>query len=224
MSKGGIDLREALKHGVFAVTMGAVGAVASIALCLCTNFAFGLFQTHPWLGWGLPLFGTVSLLLYRACHLPLDLTTHDVMDHLREDRPVPAALAPGIAAGTCLTLLGGGSVGREAAALQMGASLGSLVSRPFHLNPFLRKHAFQSMDGYAAAAGMAATFSALFFSPLGSAVFVVEQSQFKRNISQHFISLLLTCLVAWGIAQVIGIGDVIEPVRVPGASWPLVGQ
>lgn len=223
-AKAPFDIREGLKHGGFAAVMGICGAAASIVLCLCTGFAYDIFQTHPWLVWGLPLFGIASLGLYKLLHLPLDMTTHDVMNRMRADEEVSPTLAPGILAGTCLTLLGGGSVGREAAALQMGASLGSLIGRAFHLKAFLRKRKAASMNGYAAAVGMAATFSALFFTPIGAAVFVVELARFTKNIREHFISILGACFIAYFAAKLFGIGDVIPSLALPEASWHLVGQ
>ena len=76
-----------------------------------------------------------SLLLYRALRLPLDTTTHTVINDICADRSISPALAPGILLGTALSILGGASVGKEAAALHMGASLGDLVARPLKLRP-----------------------------------------------------------------------------------------
>ncbi|MFR1640058.1 MAG: chloride channel protein, partial [Eggerthellaceae bacterium] len=173
---GGVSLPQAACHVLFA-RGGRRGRRGSIALSLSVDLAARLQARFPWLLLLLPVLGAASVLLYRALKLPAHLATDTMVDRLRRNDRVPPALAPGILAGTFLTVLGGGSVGKEAAALQMGASLGALVGRPFKLAP-VRAGRPAIPRGYAAAAGMAACFGALFFAPLGSTVFVLELARF----------------------------------------------
>lgn len=219
-----IDGKQVASHGLFALCMGVVAAGASILLCLCVGAVYSLYQAHWWLIFLLPLLGCFSLWLYHRSRLPLDMSTRKVVDSIRSDAPVSPFLAPGILAGTCLSILGGASVGKEAGALQMGASLGSLVGRPFRLKPVHGVDAGESMEGYAAATGMAATFAALFFAPLGSMMFVLELSRYKRSVVKHGVSILLACFVAFAIARVVGIGDIIPTVAAPLLSWKVVGE
>lgn len=218
------DIKEAGKHGLFALVVGVISAIASIVLCLMVGWSYDLFSAATWLVWLLPVFGVVSLLLYKWWQLRLDLTTHRVIQQMRDNKAISPLLAPGILLGTCLSILGGGSVGKEAGALQIGASLGTLVSRPFKLHSIYKSNADESMDGYVAATGMAATFSALFFAPLGSCMFVLELTRFHKNITKHMVTILVACFVAWGIASIFGIGDVIDKVAVPDMAWTVVGQ
>lgn len=238
------DWSQILRHGLFAVVMGTVAAGASIVLCLAVGQAFALTQAFGWLIYLLPVAGVLSLLLYRWWRLPLDTTTRTVVDDIRHDRPISPLLAPGILVGTCLSIVAGGSVGKEAGALHMGASLGDLVARPFKLRGIVRDQAQPSaaaasgapgeaperrdreagMHGYAAALGMAATFSALFFAPLGSAMFVLELTRYGKATLKHLASILLACFVAFALARLVGIGDVIATVPIPAPSWHLVGE
>lgn len=273
----GASSAQVLRHGVFAVAVGVVGAAASVVLCLVVGWAYDLVCAHGWLLYLLPIFAVASLLLYRALKLPLDTTTHTVINDICADRPISPALAPGILLGTALSILGGASVGKEAAALHMGASLGDLVARPLKLRPLrgvwkggsradgaggadggdgavgsagASKGAVGSVDAskgtddglgaaggagigggasggvhaYAASCGMAACFAALFFAPLGSTAFVVELSRYDRSVWRHAPFMLLACFVAFGLASIIGIGDVIPKVPLPALSWPVVGQ
>ena len=71
---------------------------------------------------------------------------------------------------------------------------------------------------------MAACFAALFFAPLGSTAFVIELSRYDRSVWRHAPFMLLACFVAFGLASIIGIGDVIPKVPLPALSWPVVGQ
>ncbi len=255
----GASSAQVLRHGVFAVAVGVVGAAASVVLCLVVGWAYDLVCAHGWLLYLLPIFAVASLLLYRALKLPLDTTTHTVINDICADRPISPALAPGILLGTALSILGGASVGKEAAALHMGASLGDLVARPLKLRPLTgvwkggsRADGAGGADGgdgavgsagaskgagnaggaaasggvhaYAASCGMAACFAALFFAPLGSTAFVVELSRYDRSVWRHAPFMLLACFVAFGLASIIGIGDVIPKVPLPALSWPVVGQ
>lgn len=93
---------QVLRHGVFAVAVGVVGAAASVVLCLVVGWAYDLVCAHGWLLYLLPIFAVASLLLYRALKLPLDTTTHTVINDICADRPISPALAPGILLGTAL--------------------------------------------------------------------------------------------------------------------------
>ncbi|MEC4183376.1 chloride channel protein [Adlercreutzia sp. R21] len=223
-----IDGRQVLRHGAFALVVGVVGAAASVVLCLVVNGAFGLLGRFPALLMGLPLFALASLALYRRYGVPLNTTTRSVARRIREDEVISPWLAPDILVGTALSILGGASVGKEAGALHMGASLGQLVARPFHLRSVYRSDAAcgkdrTGMSAYAASAGMAAAFSALFFAPLGSAAFVMELTGYRREVVRHLPTLLLGCAVAWAGASLTGVGDVIPKVALPAVTWRVAG-
>ena len=221
----GLDGAQIARHIAFAVVIGAVGAGASILLSLAVDFASGLAGRFPWLLFALPALGVLSLLLYRLLKLPVSLATDTVVADMRANRRVPAALTPGILAGTCLTVAGGGSVGKEAAVMQMGASLGATVGRPFKLYSVRRERRGEGLlEGYAAACGMAAAFSALFFAPLGSTMFVLELVRFKGSVARHAATMLLASFVAYAIAKPIGIGDAIPTVAMPALSWEAAAE
>lgn len=111
-----IDKLELLKHIVFIVCVGIVSAFTSIVLCLCVNFAYHVNQTFAWTLFFLPLLGVLSLALYKAFKLPYDYSTDTLVEQMRNNDVVSPALAPGIIVGTCLTILGGGAVGKESSA------------------------------------------------------------------------------------------------------------
>ena len=202
--RGGLDFSQVARHLGFALAAGVVGAAASIVLSIAVDFAGRLSARFAWILLVLPVLGMLSVLLYRALRLPAHLATDTMVDRLRRNDLVPPSLAPGILAGTFLTVLGGGSVGKEAAALQMGASLGALVGRPFKLAP-VRRGASAIPRGYAAATGMAACFGALFFAPLGSTMFVLELARFDRAVARH-VPTLLVALACGAAGTVFGTG------------------
>ena len=204
------------RRASFVLVAGAAGAASSIVLTLSTGFAQSLPARFPWLLLALPVLGALSVGLYRLLRLPAALTTEGVVDELRAGRRVPGSLTVGILGGSCLTLMGGGSVGMGAGALQMGASTGSVLGRAFKLPPARGRDG--ASDGYPGAIGMAAAFSALFFAPLGSCMFVLELVRFDRAVLRHAPAMLAAALVAYAIARAVGIGDHIPRVALPGLS------
>ncbi len=193
-------------------------------LCLFVGAARHLFERAPWLIWLLPVMGVVQLLMYRWWKLPLNLTTDAIIEKMRAGDHLSALLAPGILFSTSMTILAGGSVGKEAGALQIGASLGTTIAKPFRLHNILRcenhDDAYE-INRYIASTGMAAAFSALFFAPLGSCMLVLELMRFTQL--QYVTSMLIACFIAFLISNHFGIGDVINAVPVPAASWRIIG-
>ena len=104
----------------------------------------------------LPLLAAATVLLYRVLSLPPDIATVTVVDESRKGRFVSWKIAPAILLGTAATLVGGGSVGKEAAALQMGAGISSALSRFVGTD--------EDEARVFALCGMAAAFSALMFA------------------------------------------------------------
>ena len=178
------DWRESFKHLLFAVVCGVAGGFGSILLCLFVDAMRSVFVRNTWLIWLLPVAGLLELLLYKMFRIPLGETTESVIARMRHGRTVRGLLAPGIFLTTGMSILAGGSVGKEAGALQMGASLGATIAKPFKLHDVLRVQEGaaedRSMHSYAASMGMAATFSALFFAPLGSCMLVLEFMRFSE--------------------------------------------
>lgn len=223
LQDGRFDLGQLARHVVFALVVGAAGAAVSIVLTLTVDFAGTLSQRHPWLLFVLPALGLASIALYKLLRLPVNLATDGVIERFRANERIPGGVAPGILGGTFLTVLGGGSVGMESGALQMGASIGSVLSRPFKLAPVWRRGR-TIPNGYPASLGMAAAFSALFFAPLGSLVLVLELARFDRAVLRHVPTMLIATFSAFGIASIIGIGDVIPKVALPALSWAVVAH
>ncbi|WP_366457579.1 chloride channel protein [Eggerthella hominis] len=223
LQDGRFDLGQLVRHTAFALVVGAAGAAASIVLTLSVDFAGTLSQRHPWLLFALPALGLASIGLYKLLRLPVNLATDGVIERFRANERIPGGVAPGILGGTFLTVLGGGSVGMESGALQMGASIGSVLGRPFKLAPVWRRGR-TIPNGYPAALGMAAAFSALFFAPLGSCMFVLELARFDRAVARHVPTMLLATFVAYAIARAVGIGDHIPAVALPALSWGSVAH
>lgn len=217
---------QVVRHTLFACLCGVVCGFASIVLCLFVGAARHLFERAPWLIWLLSVMGVVQLLMYmyRWWKLPLNLTTDAIIEKMRAGDHLSALLAPGILFSTGMTILAGGSVGKEAGALQIVASLGTTIAKPFRLHNILRRENHDDtyeINRYIASNGMAAAFSALFFAPLGSCMLVLELMRFTQL--QYVTSILIACFIAFLISDHFGIGEVINAVPVPSTSWRIIG-
>ena len=96
------DFSQIVRHTLFALAMGVVGAFASIILCISVDWCTRQMEAHFWLLYLLPVFTLISMVLYRVFKLPFDMTTKKVVGYIRADDTVPPTLAPGILLGTCL--------------------------------------------------------------------------------------------------------------------------
>ena len=216
-----IDKREALKHAAFIVCVGAASALTSIILYSCIVLTFHLYQKYTWLLFLLPLFGIVSLAVYRSFNLPYDYSTEDMVGQMRKNESVSPTLAPGILIGTCLSILGGATVGKESGALQMGASVSETIGRRFRLKNCLKSKQDGILNGYAAQLGMSATFSALFCAPLCAVFMSLELTHFKNFSIPRFAALIASSTLAAVIAKATGIYNIIPKVHIPDFSASL---
>ena len=162
------------------VLCGLVGAGFHHGIRLAAAFR----AAHGWAVFLLPVGAVLIALLYRALRLAPDVGTNLVLEAVRSENRVPPLLAPAMLIATILTQFVGGSAGREGAALQIGGSLAGGVARLLRIKE--ENHHLLIL------CGMAAVFAALFGTPVGAAVFVLEVA----SVGRFLYSALLPCLCA----------------------------
>ena len=96
------------------------------------------------------------------------------------------------------------------------------LGRAFKLKNCLVDKQDRELYGYAALMGMSATFSALFFAPLGAVFMVLELTRFKHLSLPRFIAMIASAAIAASIAYPFGIGDIIPRVAIPAMTGELV--
>lgn len=165
------------------VVLGALVGLLTVALSVAVGGGASLFAERPQLVWLLPVAGLCSYGAYRVVGLDFSWSTARVMEAVRDGRSVPPLLAPAIIVGTALTVLCGGSVGKEAAALQMGAAASGL----------LRGRVSARFRTVLAPAAMGAALGAMLDAPLAGVVFSFEA---LRRRPDSFASLAIP---SWGI-------------------------
>lgn len=173
-----------VKWCVISVLMGVVGGLIGTAFHYALQFVTGVRQSNAWLIFLLPVGGLLIIELYRLFRLGSNRGTDEVIDSIREDKPLSPLIAPAVFIGAAVTHLFGGSAGREGAALQLGSSAATLFYKLFRLQ--------EKERSAIAICGAAAVFSGLFRMPLTAGLFTVEFA----SVGTIFSSALLPCFVA----------------------------
>ena len=182
-----------LRHMVIwfflAAAIGLVVGSVSITFAYLDGRANAFRTSNPWVLFCLPLIGIIITLIYQIGGVSAERGTNLVISTLQAKSHLPHRMAPIIFVSTILTHLGGGSVGREGAALQLGGSIGSSISRiPFI--KYLRDD--PGNRRIAVMCGMSAAFSAIFGTPMAATIFSME----VVSIGIMHYSALFPCVIA----------------------------
>ena len=172
------------KWAVLGVLMGSIGGVLGAVFHHALHFVTYLRLEHTWLVLLLPIGGLLSVGWYRLLKLKKNRGTNEIIDAVLDGEELKPQIAPGIFGAAMLTHLFGGSAGREGAALQLGGSVASGLSKLFRLERDDRRVLIM--------AGMSAVFAGLFGTPLTAALFCME----FESVGTIFSPALLPCYLA----------------------------
>lgn len=197
-----------LKWMMLALVCGLVIGFAGTAFHFCLDFAQRARQTYPWLIWLLPLGGVLITALYRWGGIQNDRGTNFVLIAVRANEKLSFKTAPLIFVSTFFTHLLGGSAGREGAALQLGGSLAAKLGRLLHLD--------EKDARILTMCGMSAAFSALFGTPVTSAIFSME----VISVGVMYYSAIVPCVVAAIVGNQVAALFGVQPVSFALAGVP----
>jgi H+/Cl- antiporter ClcA len=200
-------IKALIKWLVLAVIVGGLCGGIGSAFHIGVHHAALLRGEHPWLLWCLPALGLVIVGFYKLTKTE-GQGTNDVIDEVSLGKGLSLWLLPAIFLGTVLTHLGGGSAGREGAALQMGGTIGYHTGRLFGMDDRDMRTATM--------AGMAAFFSALFGTPLAATVFAMAVVSIGVMYHAALIPCLTASLVAFGVSLMMGVEPTRFQVEMPG--------
>lgn len=182
---------------VLGILMGAVGAAFYFSL----QFAGKLRGDYPWLTWLLPVAGLVIAALYyffdKKPQNAENKGTNMVLAAVNSNEDIPFRMLPLIFVSSVISHIFGASVGREGAALQMGASAGSTAARLLKFNE--NDHKIMIMTG------MSAAFAAIFGSPLTAAVFSMEVISVGVMYYAALVPCMVSALTALYVAKLLGV-------------------
>ena len=189
-----------LKWLAVGALIGGIGGVIGSLFHIGVNYATQMRLAHPWILYLLPVLGLVIAAMYRLTHVE-GKDTNAVIESVHFGKNVPVLLVPVILISTVLTHLGGGSAGREGAALQIGGGIGFETGRLLHLG--------EKDLPLATLCGMSAVFSALFGTPLTATVFSME----VISVGVFYYAGLIPCLTAALVGYLVSLLMGVPPTR-----------
>ena len=189
-------LRAMGKWLAISLVTGVLCGIAGTVFHIGVHRVTALRAEQPWLLYTLPALGLLIVWLYKLLGTE-GQSTNDILNEIHSGYGVSIALLPAIFVATLLTHLGGGSVGREGAALQMGGAIGYRSGKLLGLDD----SDLRTMT----TVGMAAFFSALFGTPLAAAVFALEITTVGRMYLAQLFPCLTAALAAAGVSLRFGV-------------------
>lgn len=173
-----------LKFGILGIVLGCMGGIVGAVFHHALHFVTHVRAENPWLIFLMPLAGLATVAVYHLPQLKKNRGTNEIIDAVLEGKHVSPLVAPAIFLSTAITHLFGGSAGREGAALQIGGSMASVLSKGLKLQG--HEHRVIIM------AGMSAVFAGLFGTPLTAMLFCME----FETVGTLFSPALLPCFLA----------------------------
>lgn len=198
------NIRYFIKWILISIVIGTIGGVAGSIFSLGVSWATGTREAHGWLLYLLPVMGLAIVWLYHTFNEEGNRGTNMVILAISSNEKVTFATGPLIFLSTILTHLGGGSSGREGAALQLGGSIGNSLGNLLKLDEKDKKIAIMC--------GMSAVFAALFGTPVAAGIFSLEVVSIGVLYYAALVPCIFTSYIGVGIARWAGI---------PGESFPI---
>lgn len=217
-TKAGIkaNIRYFIKWSALALVIGSVAGAAGTIFSMGVSWATGFRLSHPSMLFFLPVSGLLIVWMYHSFHEEGNRGTNMVIDAISSNERVTPATGPLIFFSTILTHLGGGSSGREGAALQLGGSIGNSFGEWFKLDERDKKIAIMC--------GMSAVFSALFGTPVAAAIFSLEVVSIGVLYYAALVPCVFSSFLAVGIARAAGLEGEHFPVEmIPALDLKAMG-
>lgn len=182
---------------VLSLVIGSFCAFAGTLFHYAVDIGAHTRESYPFILFLLPVAGIIIVFLYHICGMDDDKGTNAILQSVRTTDKVSIRVAPLILIATALTHLCGGSSGREGAALQIGGSIGSFLSRKLKLKNYTSSVVIMC--------GMSGLFSAVFGTPLTAAVFSLEVVSVGIMHYGALFPVLLSAISAQAIAHLLGV-------------------
>lgn len=173
---------------------------STTAFLLNTNDFLGeTREKNSWLIYFLPIGGLIIGYFYmnygKDSGNDIAKGNNLVIEGVHGSATVLKRMGPFVYLGTFITILFGGSTGREGAAIQMGGSVAQTVNEFFKLNAVDKKIFLMS--------GISAGFGAAFGTPITGAVFGMEMAILGKMKYEGLVSCLVSSFVGHYVATII---------------------
>lgn len=187
------NLWQYIRWLIFGVVTGCFVGLFCVLFSFLLTKASDFRMAHEYMFLTLPVGGLIIVFLYKSLHYENNGGTDSVIESIHSEIIIPFRMCILIFCSTIITILCGGSVGREGAALQIGSSMGKKIGDIFRFNDKDKKIILMS--------GMAAAFSALFGTPMAAGFFAMEVSSVGIMYYAALVPSICSALVAFGIAS-----------------------
>ena len=179
-----------------ALVCGGVGGVLGALFARAIGLAASWQQENRWMIFLLPFLGMAIVFLYRVTGEEKNRGTNMILSAVSEKENV--SMPPGflIFVSTVLSHLGGASVGREGAALQLGGWLGARLGEWMKLDEKDARSAIMC--------GMAAVFAALFGTPVAAAIFCIEVISVGVFYYAALVPCVFSAFIGVGVSRLLG--------------------
>ena len=200
-----------VKWAFLGLLMGTIGGLLGAGFHHALHGVTHLRAEHTWLIFLLPVGGLLSVGIYRLLGLRSNRGTNEIIDAVLDGQTLKPQIAPGIFLATAITHLLGGSAGREGAALQLGGSSASMLSKLFRLKTEDRKILIMS--------GMSAVFAGLFGTPLTATLFCMEFESVGTLFSPALLPCYLAAFTAAKLSGALGVHAETAEIAVAALTW-----
>ncbi len=204
----GSHLLTCIKWIGLAIFMGAILGLIATAFAYSLDYVTDIRISKPWIILGLPVAGLLITFLYEKFGSDVMKGTNTVLACINSDDKVHFIMAPLIFVTSIISHAFGASVGREGAALQMGAGIGHSLGKLLKFDENDRKLLIMT--------GMAAAFAALFGTPLAASIFAMEVISIGVMYYVALVPCLVASLTAFNLAKFLGVeypnyADIVVP-------------
>ena len=189
--------------------IGGLGGLVGSLFHIGVNAGNSFRAANPWVLYLLPVIGLAIAGLYRVTRTE-GKGTNAIIESVHFGRDVPPLLVPVIFVSTVLTHLGGGSAGREGAALQIGGGIGCTAGHLLHLG--------EKDLPLATLCGMSGVFSALFGTPLTATVFALEVISVGALYYAGLVPCITAALTGYLVSLLMGVPPTRFTVTTPALS------
>jgi H+/Cl- antiporter ClcA len=179
----------------FGITIGVSSGVISFLFLKTLNFAINLRSNQPLMILGLPFAGAFVAWVYHKVGRDIDGGNNLIIDEIHSPtKRIPFKMVPMIFVASAISHLFGASVGREGAAVQMGAGVSDVFSKFFNEH---RKY-FLMM-------GISAGFASIFGAPIGGTVFGMEVLSLSLVQTEAFFPCVIAAVAGYFTAYGLGL-------------------
>lgn len=186
-----------IKWVILSLFTGALLGLISTAFAYSLNFVTELRVENDWLIYCLPIAGLLIVFIYERFGAEVINGTNSVIACINSNDKMHFIMTPLIFISSIVSHMFGASVGREGAALQMGASMGHTFSKLLKFDEYDEKVLIMT--------GMSAAFAALFGTPLAAAIFAMEVISVGVMYYAALVPCVISALTAYNLAVYLGV-------------------